>query len=124
LTSEGILIVNGTSPFFTLFAYGKIRENLKEVFPWIKPYWISLSQQGEWAYFMASFKEHNLANLDYLSRWHPESLTTAYAKTLSLFPKDLLCKEAKFSVPLQKLYKDGWAYFINKNILEKSYVKD
>lgn len=108
LEEDGMIVVNGTSPFFTRQSAETIYANLKETYSWVKPYYITLNAQGEWAYFIASEKPHSRDQSYLLSKVRTNYLNNRVCDTMEYFPKDVALKPIRHPEGIDEQFLSGW----------------
>ncbi len=118
LKPGGMIVVNGTSPFFTKKSAETIFSNLVEVFKWVKPFYITLNAQGEWAFFIASQTEHKQDSSFVMDRAKTNYLNTSICDTLDLFPKDMILRPHEHAGSINQQFISGWKSLVNARAIQ------
>ncbi len=118
LKPGGMIVVNGTSPFFTKKSAETIFSNLTDVFKWVKPYYITLNAQGEWSFFIASQKSHKMDPSFVLSRAKANYLNNSVCDTLDVFPDDMILRPIKHAGSINGQFISGWKSLVNARSIQ------
>ncbi|MCK5684330.1 hypothetical protein KAJ27_09410 [bacterium] len=118
LKPGGMIVVNGTTPFFTKKSAETIFSNLTDVFKWVKPYYITLNAQGEWSFFIASQKSHKMDPSFVLSRAKANYLNNSVCDTLDVFPDDMILRPIKHAGSINGQFISGWKSLVNARSIQ------